>query len=82
MLDRNIGAELRHDVREHLRPLRREVTQSPDDAACDNLYQLYQLSALRVTMNGLTVDAIAAGTFAMIDMTGLRFRSMNICSMK
>jgi hypothetical protein len=27
----------------------------------------------------LTVEAIAAGTLAMIDMTGLRFRSMKIC---
>ena len=28
------------------------------------------------------MEAIAAGTFAMIDMTGLRLRSMKICDMK
>ena len=28
----------------------------------------------------LTVEAIAAGTLAMIDITGLRLRSMKICS--
>jgi hypothetical protein len=27
----------------------------------------------------LTVDAMAAGTFAMMDITGLRLRSMKIC---
>ncbi len=35
--------------------------------------------ALRIEKGGkeeLTVDAIAAGTFAMIDITGLRLRSM------
>lgn len=36
----------------------------------------------RKDMGQLTEDAMAAGTFAMIDMTGFKFKSIKICGMK
>lgn len=78
---------VRHDTqswgyaREYLSTSRSKVTQTPDDPASDNLLEILvwgNMKRWNILSLLLTVEAIAAGTFAIIDITGLRSRSMKV----
>jgi hypothetical protein len=64
---------------EHLCAGRVVVRQTTHGTTCHNLKANSARRAGKMEKRR-TVEAIAAGTLAMIDMTGLRFRSMKICT--
>ena len=69
------------NVRENSGTMRSEIGQPSHNAASYDL-KMPLANTDRKTMLVQTVDAMAAGTFAMMDMTAFKFMSMKIVAIK
>jgi len=67
-----------HDGREHLRAVRGKVAESSNNTTCNDLVKDVRSGTRKTKTRKLTVDMIAAGTLAIIDITALRLSSMNV----
>jgi hypothetical protein len=68
---------LKKYAREDIGALRCIVRETSNGPASDDL-QMPKFQNNGIGKGQLTVELMAAGTFAIIDMTGLRFKSMKI----
>jgi len=65
------------NILETFRPCRCEITETTNGSAGHDLsYFIHEKNFCLKGANGLTVDAIAAGTLAIIDMTGFKLSNM------
>lgn len=68
---------VRGNARKDFRTLSGVIVQTSNDTASHDLRVTCENEIEREDALSRTVDAMAAGTFAMIDITGLRFLSIN-----
>ena len=66
------------DLPKYFSALRCIIRQAPHGATSHDLIQTLIYVMSTVIMNRLTVDATAAGTFAMIDITAFKFFTMKV----